>query len=53
MAGDAPAFQAAGGDLPMAFTPVYPTVADLPQAYLRRAVQGGLARAERARHLAT
>nr|WP_296445699.1 ATP-dependent DNA helicase RecG [Rhodoferax sp. UBA5149] len=41
-----PAFQAAGGDLPSALTPVYPTVAGLPQAYLRRAVQGGLARAE-------
>lgn len=46
VAGDAPTFPSAGGDLPMAFTPVYPTVADLPQAYLRRAVQGGLARAE-------
>ncbi len=41
-----PAFQPAGGDLPSALTPVYPTVAGLPQAYLRRAVQGGLARAE-------
>ncbi len=41
-----PAFQAAGGDLPTTLTPIYPTVAALPQAYLRRAVQGGLARAE-------
>ncbi len=41
-----PAFQAAGGALPLALTPIYPTVAGLPQAYLRRAVQGGLARAE-------
>jgi ATP-dependent DNA helicase RecG len=41
-----PAYQAAGGELPVALTPVYPTVAGLPQAYLRRAVQGGLARAE-------
>jgi ATP-dependent DNA helicase RecG len=41
-----PAFHPAGGDLPTALTPVYPTVAGLPQAYLRRAVLGGLARAE-------
>ncbi len=41
-----PTFKAAGGDLPVALTPVYPSVAGLPQAYLRRAVQGGLARAE-------
>nr|MDP2191252.1 ATP-dependent DNA helicase RecG [Rhodoferax sp.] len=41
-----PAFQAAGGDLPTTLTPIYPTAAALPQAYLRRAVQGGLARAE-------
>jgi len=41
-----PAFKPAGGDLAVALTPVYPTVAGLPQAYLRRAVQGGLARAE-------
>ncbi len=41
-----PAFKAAGGDLASALTPVYPTVAGLPQSYLRRAVQGGLARAE-------
>ncbi|MDO9165989.1 MAG: ATP-dependent DNA helicase RecG [Rhodoferax sp.] len=41
-----PAFHAAGGDLPTALTPVYPTVAGLPQSYLRRAVQSGLARAD-------
>ncbi|MES2879720.1 MAG: DEAD/DEAH box helicase, partial [Pseudomonadota bacterium] len=41
-----PAFKAAGGDLATALTPVYPTVAGLPQAYLRRAVQGGLTRAD-------
>jgi len=41
-----PAFHPAGGDLPTALTPVYPTMAGLPQAYLRRAVLGGLARAE-------
>ena len=41
-----PAYHPAGGDLPTALTPVYPTTAGLPQAYLRRAVLGGLARAE-------
>ena len=41
-----PSFKPAGGDLPHALTPVYPTVAGLPQAYLRKAVLGGLARAE-------
>ena len=41
-----PSFRAAGGDLPAALTPVYPTVAGLPQPYLRRAVLGGLARAD-------
>jgi len=41
-----PSFRAAGGELPDALTPVYPTVAGLPQAYLRRAVLGGLARAD-------
>jgi ATP-dependent DNA helicase RecG len=41
-----PSFKAAGGDLPTALTPVYPTVAGLPQAYLRKAVQSGLARAD-------
>ena len=41
-----PAFKSAGGELAVALTPIYPTVAGLPQAYLSRAVQGGLARAE-------
>ncbi|WP_137891973.1 ATP-dependent DNA helicase RecG [Ramlibacter sp. 2FC] len=41
-----PSFKAAGGELPTALTPVYSTVAGLPQAYLRRAVAGGLARAD-------
>jgi ATP-dependent DNA helicase RecG len=41
-----PSFQSAGGELPTALTPVYPTVAGLPQTYLRKAVLGGLARAD-------
>jgi len=41
-----PGWQAAGGELPAALTPVYPTVAGLPQAYLRKAVASGLARAD-------
>ncbi|MEO7129024.1 MAG: ATP-dependent DNA helicase RecG, partial [Rhodoferax sp.] len=41
-----PAFRAAGGELPTALTPVYPSVAGLPQAYLRKAVLGGLAHAD-------
>lgn len=41
-----PVYRAAGGDLPDALTPVYPTVAALPQAYLRKAVLSGLARAD-------
>ena len=41
-----PTARAAGGELPSALTPVYPTVAGLPQAYLRKAVLSGLARAE-------
>ncbi len=41
-----PAFRKAGGELPAALTPVYPTVAQLPQAYLRRAVASALARVE-------
>ena len=41
-----PSFHAAGGELPTALTPVYPTGAGLPQAYLRRAVAGGVARAD-------
>jgi ATP-dependent DNA helicase RecG len=31
-----PAFRRGGGELPAALTPVYPTTAGLPQAYLRR-----------------
>ena len=41
-----PTVRAAGGTLPEALTPVYPTVAALPQAYLRKAVLAGLAGAE-------
>ena len=41
-----PAFSKAGVDLPTALTPVYPTSAGLPQAYLRKAVASGLARAD-------
>ena len=41
-----PNFKLAGGELPAALTPVYSTVAGLPQAYLRKAVLGGLARAD-------
>jgi ATP-dependent DNA helicase RecG len=41
-----PHTKAAGGHLPTALTPVYPTVAGLPQPYLRKAVVGGLARAD-------
>jgi len=41
-----PTVQGASGELPTALTPVYPTVASLPQAYLRKAVLGGLARAD-------
>ena len=35
-----------GAPLPAALTPVYPTSAQLPQAYLRKAVAAGLARAD-------
>jgi ATP-dependent DNA helicase RecG len=41
-----PTTKPAGGDLPTALTPVYPTVASLPQAYLRKAVLSGLSRAD-------
>ncbi len=41
-----PVVKPAGGELATALTPVYPTVAGLPQIYLRRAVQAGLAHAE-------
>ena len=43
-----PHYQQAGGPLPNALTPVYPTSAGLPQAYLRKAVLSGLSRAVRA-----
>ncbi len=41
-----PAFHTAGGELPESLTPVYPTSAQLPQAYLRKAVVSGLQRAD-------
>ena len=41
-----PSFKLAGGELPGALTPVYPTVAGLPQAYLRKVLLGGLGRAD-------
>ena len=41
-----PSFKLAGGELPAVLTPVYPTVAGLPQAYLRKVVLSGLARAD-------
>jgi ATP-dependent DNA helicase RecG len=41
-----PAFRLAGGELPAALTPVYPTTAGLPQPYLRRAVVGALQRVD-------
>ncbi len=41
-----PTFKPADAALPEALTPIYPTVAGLPQAYLRRAVLGGLAQAD-------
>ena len=43
-----PSFRAVdeGAPLPSALTPVYPTSAQLPQAYLRKAVAAGLARAD-------
>jgi ATP-dependent DNA helicase RecG len=41
-----PTYKQAGGELPQALTPVYSSVAGLPQPYLRKAVASGLARAE-------
>ena len=41
-----PSFKPAGGELATALTPVYSTVATLPQTYIRKAVLGGLARAD-------
>ena len=42
-----PSFHVAGGELPQALTPIYPTSAGLPQTYLRKAVHGGLTHAAR------
>ncbi len=42
-----PSFHPAGGELPQALTPVYPTSAGLPQVYLRKAVHSGLVHAAR------
>ena len=42
-----PSFHAAGGELPDALTPVYPTSAGLPQSYLRKAVHSGVLQAAR------
>ena len=42
-----PSFSVAGAALPNALTPVYATSAGLPQAYLRKAVHGGLVQASR------
>ncbi len=41
-----PSFKSATGHLPTELTPVYPTSAGLPQAYLRRAIAGALSRAD-------
>ncbi|MFZ4287176.1 ATP-dependent DNA helicase RecG [Variovorax sp. HJSM1_2] len=41
-----PQVRAAGSPLPEALTPVYPTVAALPQGYIRKAVASGLNRAD-------
>lgn len=41
-----PTVRVAGGELPDALTPVYPTVAGLPQPYLRKAVAAGLSQAD-------
>ncbi len=40
-----PTIKPAGAPLPTALTPVYPTSAQLPQAYLRKAIASALARA--------
>jgi ATP-dependent DNA helicase RecG len=45
-----PSFKTAGGELPTALTPVYPTAAGLPQAYLRKAVASALSRADLNEH---
>ena len=48
-----PSFKLAGGELPGALTPIYSTVAGLPQAYLRKAVLGGVARADLSETIST
>ena len=42
-----PTVQPAGGVLATALTPIYPSSAELPQAYIRKVVQSGLAQALR------
>ncbi len=41
-----PTCRAAGGELPQALTPVYPSTAGLAQAYLRKAIESALHRAD-------
>src|SRR5690606_21434482 len=41
-----PAVRSASAELPAALTPVYPTVAQLPQAYLRRPIATALTRVQ-------
>jgi ATP-dependent DNA helicase RecG len=41
-----PVVKSATSELPKSLTPIYPSVAGLPQAYLRRAILGGLERAD-------
>ena len=41
-----PSYQPAGAPLPTALTPIYPSVAGLPQAYLRRAIAAALQRVD-------
>ncbi len=41
-----PTVRSAAAELPTTLTPVYPTVAGLPQAYLRKVVASGLQRAD-------
>ena len=48
-----PSFKLAGGELPGALSPIYSTVAGLPQAYLRKAVLAGVAKADLAETIPT
>ena len=50
-----PAYKTAwqASDLPTALTPIYPTVAGLPQAYLRKAVLAGSGAGRPGRYLCT